>query len=65
MVKLSQIEEYKKNSKKPAVFRRAWGLKCTQRGDFKEGVPLEAGRSPLPLFGICAASGCPEMTFLH
>ena len=64
MVKLSQIEEYKKNSKKPAVFLLP-GVKCTQRGDFKEGVPLEAGRSPLPLFGICAASGCPEMTFLH
>ena len=39
MVKLSQIEEYKK----PAVFRRTWGLKCTQRGDFKGVSPLEAG----------------------
>ena len=39
MVKLSQIEEYKKTVKKPAVFRRAWGLKRTQRGDFKGGVP--------------------------
>ena len=44
MVKLSQIEEYKKPLKKPAVFRRAWGLKYTQRGGFKGGCPpLEAG----------------------
>ena len=34
MVKLSQIEY-----KKPAVFRRAWGLKYTQRGDFKGAAP--------------------------
>ena len=38
-VKLSQIEEYKKTVKKPAVYHRAWGLKCTQRGDFKGGCP--------------------------
>ena len=33
-----------KTVKNPAVFRHAWGLKCTQRGDFKgECPPLEAG----------------------
>ena len=43
MVKLSQIENTK-NRKKPAVFRRTWGLKRTQRGDFKgRFAPLEAG----------------------
>ena len=42
MVKLSQIE-YKKPFKKPLVFRRAWGLKRTQWGDFKGVSPLRQG----------------------
>ena len=47
MVKLSQIEEYKKPLKKPAVFRRAWGLKYTQRGDFKGHSP------PATFWNLC------------
>ena len=43
MVKLSQIEEYKKPLKKPAVFRRAWGLKCTHGGILRGCPPLEVG----------------------
>ena len=47
---LSQIEEYKKPWN-PAVFRRAWGLKYTQRGDFKGGIPpLLEGAQPLATF---------------
>ena len=46
MVKLSQNEEYK-NRKKPAVIRRAWGLKRTQLGDFKAGFE---GAQPLTTF---------------
>ena len=42
MVKLSQIEEYK-NRKKPAVFRRAWGLKCTHGGILRGVSPLRRG----------------------
>ena len=52
MVKLSQIEEYKKPFKKPAVFRRAWGLKRTHGGILR-GIPLRwgsKGHSPSPLF---------------
>ena len=43
MVKLSQIEKYKKPLKKTAVFRRTWGLKRTQRGVLRGVSPLEAG----------------------
>ena len=59
MVKLSQIEEYKKPFKKPAVFRRAWGLKRTQWGGILRGLsPLEAGfegAQPLATFwNLCS-----------
>ena len=43
MVKLSQIEEYKKLFKKPAAFHRAWGLKRTHGGILRGCPPLEAG----------------------
>ena len=43
MVKLSQIEEYKKTVKKNSSFSPRLGTKTYTRGDFKGVSPLEAG----------------------
>ena len=68
MVKLSQTKQYKKPWGKPAVFRRAWGLKYIQRGSIlRGGVPPQAGfegAQPLATFWNLSGSGCPDMTLL-
>ena len=59
MVKLSQIEEYKKPFKK-AVFCRAWGLKRTHGGILRGCPPLRQGskwRSPSPLLEFARLQG--------
>ena len=57
-------EEYKNHAKNQHFFAAPVDFPRTERGDFKGEAGFE-GAQPSPLFGICAASGCPEMTFLH